>query len=114
MAAFPALAAALGSRARAKESDPMTNPASSTTSRAKRFVPTLALIVLASAVLWQTIEWNFNRIYVPEGKSLLLRYKGFPVLVRGKPPAQPGHFARVDDAGNPLEIGFLERLRGPG
>ncbi len=92
----------------------MTNPASSTPSRAKRFVPAGALALLVCAGAWQAIEWGFNRIYVPEGQSLLLRYKGFPVLVRGKPPAQPGHFARVDDAGNPLEIGFLERLRGPG
>jgi regulator of protease activity HflC (stomatin/prohibitin superfamily) len=92
----------------------MTNTSRFTQSRAKRFVPAGALALLVCAVAWQAIEWGYNRIYVPEGQSLLLRFKGFPVLIRSKPPAQPGHFARVDDAGNPLEIGFLERLRGPG
>ncbi len=94
----------------------MSSIANSSRSRARRFVPagTVALIVLACAGLWQAIEWGYNRVYVPEGQSLLLRYKGFPVFVRGLPPAQPVHFARVDDAGTPLEIGFLERLRGPG
>ncbi|HEV8003498.1 MAG TPA: SPFH domain-containing protein [Planctomycetaceae bacterium] len=92
----------------------MTNPASSTPSRARRFVPAGMLALLVCAGAWQAIEWGYNRIYVPEGKSLLLRYKGFPVLVRGLPPAEPGHFARVNEAGTPLEIGFLERLRGPG
>ncbi len=72
-------------------------------------------MAIVCAGLWQTIEWGYNRIYVPEGKSLLLRFKGFP----GADPQQaagsePGHFARVDDAGRPLEIGFLERMRGPG
>jgi regulator of protease activity HflC (stomatin/prohibitin superfamily) len=88
----------------------------STRPRGRRFpAGTLALVAVACAVLWQTFDWSFNRIYVPEGKSLLLRFKGIPVIPgEGRPPAQPGHFAKVDDAGNPLEIGYLERLRGPG
>jgi regulator of protease activity HflC (stomatin/prohibitin superfamily) len=94
----------------------MSSLSNSSRSRVKRFVPagTLALLVLVCAGLWSSIEWGYNRIYVPEGKSLLLRYKGFPLFGMTKPPTEPGHFARVDEAGNPLEIGYLERLRGPG
>jgi regulator of protease activity HflC (stomatin/prohibitin superfamily) len=93
----------------------MSSPSDPGRSR-RRLLPagTLVVAVLACAVLWQAIEWGYNRVYVPEGKSLLLRYKGFPLFGMTKPPAQPGHFARVDEAGNPLEIGFLERMRGPG
>jgi regulator of protease activity HflC (stomatin/prohibitin superfamily) len=72
-----------------------------------------AAAFLLCAAMWQAIDWGYNRVYVPEGKSLLLRYKGFPGFT-SKPPAQPGHFARVDESGAPLEIGFLERMRGPG
>jgi regulator of protease activity HflC (stomatin/prohibitin superfamily) len=92
----------------------MSKMPNSSRSRATRFIPAGALLVLVCAGLWQTVEWGYNRIYVPEGKSLLLRYKGFPLMLVSKPPAQPGHFAKVDEAGSPLEIGFLERLRGPG
>src|SRR5579862_2200312 len=76
---------------------------------------TLAIFALvACAVAWEFVEWSFNRIYVPKGKSLLLRYKGFPLLGSGLPPAKPGHFAQVDDSGRPVELGILERMRGPG
>jgi hypothetical protein len=94
----------------------MSSSSDSSRSRARRFFSagTLAVVVLICAGVWSTIEWGYNRIYVPEGTSLLLRYKGFPLLGMTKPPAQPGHFARVDDGGRPLEIGYLERLRGPG
>ncbi|RMG32229.1 MAG: band 7 protein, partial [Planctomycetota bacterium] len=73
-----------------------------------------ALIVL---IVWQTIEWTINRIYVEPGNSLLLRYKGPPLPIPGlgvRPPAAPGRFARVDEDGNPLELGVLEQMRGPG
>jgi regulator of protease activity HflC (stomatin/prohibitin superfamily) len=94
----------------------MSSMADSSRSRARRFLAAgpLVLVVLLCAVGWQAIEWGFNRIYVPDGKSLLLRYKGFPLLGMTWPPAQPGHFARVSESGAPLEIGYLERLRGPG
>ncbi len=94
----------------------MSQLSNSGRSRAQRLVPVGTLAAgafLLCAALWQAIDWGYNRVYVPEGKSLLLRYKGFPLL-SSKPPAQPGHFARVDESGTPLEIGFLERMRGPG
>jgi regulator of protease activity HflC (stomatin/prohibitin superfamily) len=95
----------------------MSNLGNSSRSGAKRLAPAGTLVVFAvllSAGLWQAIDWGYNRVYVPEGQSLLLRFKGFPPLGITRPPAQPGHFARVDDSGNPLESGFLERMRGPG
>ncbi len=94
----------------------MSQLSNSGRSRAQRLVPfgTLAAgAFLLCAAMWQAIDWGYNRVYVPEGKSLLLRYKGFPLFTT-KPPAQPGHFARVDESGAPLEIGYLERMRGPG
>lgn len=74
----------------------------------------LALIVV---IVWQTIEWTVNRIYVEPGNSLLLRYKGPPLPIPGlgvRPPAAPGQFAKVDENGRPLELGVLEQMRGPG
>ena len=52
-------------------------------------------------------HWTVNRVYVPEGHSLLLRYKG-PILIGSRQEAEPGHYA---DEG---EIGVLQQLRGPG
>ena len=93
----------------------MSQLSNSGRSRAQRLMPSAlaAAAFLLCAAMWQAIDWGYNRVYVPEGKSLLLRYKGFP-LVSSKPPAQPGHFARVDESGAPLEIGYLERMRGRG
>ena len=39
-------------------------------------------------------DWTINRIYVPEGKSLLLRYKGPLIFTMGNKYVAPGHFAR--------------------
>ncbi len=52
-------------------------------------------------------HWCVNRVYVPEGKSLLLRYKG-PLFLGKSNMATPGHWA---DEG---QVGILEKLRGPG
>ena len=61
-------------------------------------------------------QWTFNRVYVPEGNSLVLRYKGppLPFLPGNRPVASPGQFAKVDENGHPLEIGILKDMRGPG
>jgi regulator of protease activity HflC (stomatin/prohibitin superfamily) len=63
-----------------------------------------------------TFEWMVNRIYVDEGYSLLLRYKGkpLPFLPGISKAAEPGQFAKVDEGGNPMELGVLEQMRGPG
>lgn len=52
-------------------------------------------------------EWFVNRISVPEGKSLMLRYKG-PLIFGSRVTCKPGHWAKEG------EIGVLEKLRGPG
>ncbi len=53
-------------------------------------------------------HWVINRVYVPPGKSLMLRYKGPLIFGEGKIPE--GRLANYE-AG---EIGVLEHLRGPG
>ena len=53
------------------------------------------------------LHWNVNRIYVPEGSSMMLRYKG-PLLFGIRRPAKPGHFAEAN------QIGIREQLCGPG
>ncbi len=74
----------------------------------------LALIVLCLAG-WQAFEWTVNRVYVPAGESLLLRYRGLPIpFLPGKPQCAPGAFAKVDEHGRPLECGVLEQMVGPG
>ncbi len=72
------------------------------------------LALLATGVI---IQWTYNRIYVPVGSSLLLRYKGPPLplpFLGQRPAAARGTFAKVDEQGRPLEVGILEELKGPG
>lgn len=67
-----------------------------------------AIIVALGLVLGLgALHWTVNRVYVPEGQSLLLRYKG-PLLLGSRTDARPGHFAEEG------EVGILEQLRGPG
>ncbi len=61
-----------------------------------------ALLLLAVAG-----HWTFNRVYVDEGESLQLRYKG--TLIFGSPEsAKTGFWAEEG------QIGILAKLRGPG
>lgn len=75
----------------------------------------LVTSLLIALAVYQTFNWTVNRIYVPEGQSLVLRYKG-PLLFGSRKSAASGHFAQVDpkNPNRPLEIGILEQLRGPG
>lgn len=85
--------------------------------RVKPLTATLFFLAFVLVMGWGTVEWMVNRIYVPEGASLLLRYKGPPLPIPGlgmRPPAAPGQFAKVNDGGSPLELGILAQLRGPG
>ena len=50
--------------------------------------------------------WTVNRVYVPEGYNLRLRYKG-PFFMTAK-EAEPGSWAKED------EVGVRQKLRGPG
>lgn len=81
-------------------------------SRVGMAVPAFLLLVAG----YETFEWTFNRVYVPEGFSLVMRYKGppLPFLPGNRPPAAPGQFAKVDENGRPLEIGILKDMLGPG
>lgn len=65
----------------------------------------LALVLLL--LLGLIFHWSVNRIYVPDGHSLLLRYKG-PILFGSGEQAPAGHWA---DEG---QIGIRQKLRGPG
>ncbi len=80
--------------------------------RAGMAVPMFLLLVLG----YEAFEWTFNRVYVPEGYSLVMRYKGppLPFLPGNCPAAAPGQFAKVDDNGRPLEVGILKDMLGPG
>jgi len=56
---------------------------------------------------YEAFNWTVNRVYVPEGYNLMLRYKG-PLIFGSKNYAKVGHFAQEG------EIGVLANLRGPG
>ena len=72
--------------------------------------------VLGVAAAMTAFEWTFNRHYVPDGHSLVLRYKGppLPLLPGDRPVSAAGQFAKVDDSGRPLEKGILKDMLGPG
>ncbi len=63
--------------------------------------------VLALVLLYVGFEWTVNRIYVDEGESLMLRYKG-PLIFGSRARAKTGHWAEEG------QIGILAKLRGPG
>lgn len=75
-----------------------------------------AAVIIAGA--WLTVEWGYNRIWVPEGHSMLLRYKGPPLPIPGlgtREPATQGAFAKVTEGNKtPDQLGVLENLVGPG
>ncbi len=66
-----------------------------------------AIVLLGLALAAFTIHMTVNCIYIPEGESLMLRYKG-PLLLGSATKAQPGHFAQKG------EVGTLEEMKGPG
>ena len=59
------------------------------------------------AVLSVGFVWTVNRIYVDEGESLMLRYKG-PLIFGSRERAKTGYWATEG------QIGILAKLRGPG
>jgi SPFH domain/Band 7 family protein len=94
----------------------MTNSTFKLTRQIKTILQLAVTLVPLVVCAWLAVEWGYNRIYVPEGESLLLRYKGppLPFLPGSRNPASGGRFAKVDASGNPQELGILETLRGPG
>ena len=75
----------------------------------KSRIKLLTLVALLGCTALQVVNWSINRVFVPPGKSLLLRYKGPLLLGRGHSP-QPGQLARRE----PLEVGVLMEMPGPG
>ena len=72
-----------------------------------KIIAAVVVLILFVAVMWIGFEWTVNRVYVPQGKSLMLRYKG-PLLFGKREKAAPGQFAENG------QIGVQEQLRGPG
>lgn len=72
-----------------------------------KFISMSLLLLIIAVGVWFAVEWTINRVYVDQGFSLQLRYKG-PVLFGSHNYAQQGHWAKEG------EIGVLEKLRGPG
>lgn len=69
-----------------------------------KYVVLLVIMILLFAG-W--FHWTINRIYVPVGQSLQLRYKG-PLVFGSRKKARTGYWAEEG------EIGILEKMRGPG
>lgn len=63
--------------------------------------------LLVAAILSMGFVWTVNRVYVEEGQSLMLRYKG-PLLFGKREQAKTGYWAEEG------QIGVLAKLRGPG
>jgi regulator of protease activity HflC (stomatin/prohibitin superfamily) len=72
-----------------------------------RLIAGVVMLIMAALVLLAGFNWTINRVYVDEGQSLRLRYKG-PLLFGSRKQAAEGQFAQEG------EIGILEQLRGPG
>ncbi len=62
---------------------------------------------LALVLLYVGFQWTVNRVYVEEGESLMLRYKG-PLIFGSRARAKTGYWAEEG------QIGILAKLRGPG
>jgi hypothetical protein len=75
-----------------------------------RYAKPIILGVVAALVGYEAFEWTVNRVYVPEGKSLQLRYKGPLIFTWLAKKAENGRFADESKG----EMGVLEQLRGPG
>ena len=74
----------------------------------KRVLIALSSLIVVSALIGGTlVHWTINRIYVEEGYSLQLRYKG-PLVFGTRETAKPGYWAEEG------QIGVLQQLRGPG
>ena len=72
-----------------------------------RLIASVGLLLVAVGVLYSGFQWTVNRIYVQEGSSLRLRYKG-PLIFGSRKQAAAGQFAQDG------EIGVHEQMLGPG
>lgn len=67
----------------------------------------IAFVAFACYAGYFFFDWTVNRIYVDEGHSLLLRYKG-PILFGSSTSAKQGMWAEEG------EVGILREMRGTG
>ncbi len=73
----------------------------------QKTVASLAVSAVMIAVLaYGAFDWYFCRVYVPEGYSLQLRYKGPLLLSAVEPP--PGRLAEEG------QVGVMREMKGPG
>ena len=79
--------------------------------RSRTTLGLLAFVACTALFGYGFFEWTVNRIYVPVGQSLLLRYKGPLVFGTARPAV--GRFAVRDNSGRP-EVGIIEDMPGPG
>jgi len=77
----------------------------------RQYASSIILLVVVAFIGYEVFEWTVNRVYVPEGKSLQLRYKGPLIFAWRAKKAESG--VRFADESNG-EMGVLEQLRGPG
>jgi hypothetical protein len=68
----------------------------------------VVFVGIAALVIYEGFAWTVNRKYVPEGKSLLLRYKG-PLLLAWNNEYAENRFVEKEG-----EIGVLKDMPGPG
>ncbi len=73
----------------------------------QRLIGIFVLAIAAISLLFLGFHWTINRVYVEEGESLMLRYKG-PLVFGERNPAKTGYWAKEG------EIGVRQKLRGPG
>lgn len=67
----------------------------------------IGTLTIFGLLFYTTFNWFVNRIYVPEGSALMLRYKGPMIFGSGK-------LAAADQWAKEGEVGTLEKMKGPG
>ncbi len=75
--------------------------------RTSSLITTAVLAVLGVAFLYGFVQMAVNCVYINDGESLRLRYKG-PLIFGSSKAAVPGQFAKQG------EVGVLEEMKGPG
>ncbi|MEI8371764.1 MAG: SPFH domain-containing protein [Planctomycetota bacterium] len=76
----------------------------------RQYASSIIFLVVVALVGYGAFEWTVNRVYVPEGKSLQLRYKGPLIFTWLAKKSEIGKFADESQG----EMGVLQQLRGPG
>ncbi|WP_339742892.1 SPFH domain-containing protein [uncultured Rubinisphaera sp.] len=94
----------------------MSNSSTSSILKSRSAIVFILFAIIAVLGVWTFIEWGINRVYVPEGYSMRLRYKGppLPLLPGYNTPESKTGFAKLDENGNILEKGVLQEMLGPG